>query len=276
MQGNKVAGLALILLTSAFLNGCEDSNVLAKVGDKEITKSDFEAYLTYKRIPQNDIAIQEKVLDDLVYKESLAQEIAKENTINEQAILAEIADLKRQLYINRYFDKFLAERVSDDMIRAYYANNITLYETKQARVAHILIRTNNRMSEQERQAKLTLARQIHSQLTSGENFQAIAKSISEDTVSANKGGDLGWLSEGAVSPEFSSRAFKLKQGEITEPFSTVFGFHIVTLLEEPQTARKPLEAVEGSIRYQLRSEAKSAEIERLKQDVKVTRQAIKE
>ncbi|MDO6762041.1 peptidylprolyl isomerase [Agarivorans sp. 1_MG-2023] len=247
--------------------------MLATVGEKNITQDEFNAYLKYKRITNKDSSTQSKVLDELVYKESLAQQITKQNLINKQEVAAEVQDLERQIYISRYFDKYLEQRVTDDMVRAYYANNVKNYETKQARVAHILIRTTSRMEEQERQAKLTLARQLHSQLQSGESFQSLAKAQSEDIVSANKGGDLGWLSEGAVSPEFSERAFKLKVGEFTEPFNTAFGFHIVTLLEEPQLSRKPLEAVAGNIRYQLRSEAKAQEITRLQSDIKITKQS---
>lgn len=61
----------------------------------------------------------------------------------------------------------------------------------------------------------------------------------------------------------------LKEGEMSEPFETPFGYHIVKVLEAPQVVKRPFEAVAGNIRFQLRSQAKKAEMERLKDKIEI-------
>jgi peptidyl-prolyl cis-trans isomerase C len=90
-------------------------------------------------------------------------------------------------------------------------------------------------------------------------------------VSAQKGGDLGWLKEGSIDAKFSKILFGLEPAEISEPFETPFGFHIVKLADGPRIVKKPLEAVAGDIRYQLRNKAKQAELERLMKMAKIER-----
>ena len=84
-----------------------------------------------------------------------------------------------------------------------------------------------------------------------------------------KGGDLGWIKEGSIDEKFSKTVLALKEGDVSEPFETPFGFHVVTLIEAPQVVKQPLKAVAGDIRYQLRNQAKKAEMDRLLAEVKI-------
>jgi peptidyl-prolyl cis-trans isomerase SurA len=63
-----------------------------------------------------------------------------------------------------------------------------------------------------------------------EDFAAIASVTSQDTGSAADGGDLGWAGPGTFVPEFEKQLDALQENEITEPFKTKFGWHIVQLL----------------------------------------------
>jgi len=173
------------------------------------------------------------------------------------------------MLIGRYFEEFLKERVTDEAVRNYYATNPDQFQAKKIHVAHILVRTNPGLSETERQALLTKASAIYTKANSQEDFTALAKEYSEDQLSAQHGGDLGWLQEGAIDPAFSTRIFGMKAGELSEPIVTPFGFHIVKVLEGPQVIKQPFESVAGDIRYRLRQEAKAAELERLKAAAKI-------
>ena len=83
------------------------------------------------------------------------------------------------------------------------------------------------------------------------------------------GGDLGWLQSGAIDPVFSDRIFKMKAGDVSEPFQTSFGYHVVKILEPRQVVKRSFESVKGDIRYKLRSESKQAEMARLLTQVTV-------
>jgi peptidyl-prolyl cis-trans isomerase SurA len=64
----------------------------------------------------------------------------------------------------------------------------------------------------------------------GEDFEALASVTSEDPGSASRGGDLGWTSPGTFDPAFEEALAALEQDQISEPFRTQFGWHIVQLL----------------------------------------------
>jgi len=269
MKPNKklLVGLAGMALLSA----CTDPDLIAQVGDKGITEPEFQAYLNLKRIPGQDEGQVERALESYLQREALARAIEKEGLVNREQVAAELADFRRQLLISRHFEQHLKDAVDEEAVATYYANHRDDYRSQSARAAHILIRVDTRMSESERDAKRTQAHELYSRLQAGEDFADLAKEHSEDKVSAQKGGELGWLQRGAVAPEFSEQLFELETGEISEPFLTAFGFHIVKLLEAPKTVTRPLEAVAGDIRYQLRNQVKQAETERLLDTIRVKR-----
>lgn len=72
--------------------------------------------------------------------------------------------------------------------------------------------------------------QIRNRVLNGESFEAIASVNSEDPGSAAAGGDLGWAGPGTFVPEFESKLEALGENEITEPFQSQYGWHIVQLL----------------------------------------------
>lgn len=74
------------------------------------------------------------------------------------------------------------------------------------------------------------ANQVIERLNNGEDFGALAQELSEDTGSAELGGDLGWFGKGRMVPEFEQAAFDLEVGEISEPIESQFGWHIIQTL----------------------------------------------
>ncbi len=257
----------IILLAAASIMACSDrepdSKVLAEVNDQEITQENLQAYLGIKSIPADQQEAADNALASLVERVALATKIEESSDLDAAAIDMEVAEFKRQLVISRYFEQYLNKAVSDDAIRNYYTSNVDRYVVSKARVAHILVRTNPQMSPTEKQAKLTTLSEAYSKINLGEDFAAVAKQTSEDKLSAAKDGDIGWVEKGDISKEFSEVVFNLAPGEVSKPFETAFGFHIVKLLEGPKEVTQSLDSVRGHIRYQLRNEAKRAETARL-------------
>jgi peptidyl-prolyl cis-trans isomerase C len=212
--------------------------------------------------PRGEEATQE-ALDEYLRREALTQAIEGTDVLEQAAIEAELRELRKEMLISRYFDRFLRTAVTDDAIQNYYNEHAADYEDHEVHAAHILVRTNRRMSEEERQAASTRAQEAYAQLQTGRDFAEVAAQYSDDAVSSSRGGDLGWVRENAIDPRFSERAFATEAGAYTEPFETPFGWHIVKVLEAPATRHRPLSTVEGDIRYQLRAEAREAEIQRL-------------
>lgn len=257
-------------LLSIFLVGCDSSSdSIAKVNGKPITQERFDAYLKLKRIPVQNTEWVARELDEYLEREGLAGQIEEQNLLPIEQVEAEVAEFRKQMLISRYFEEFLRERVTDEAVRNFYATNPEQFQAKKIHVAHILLRTHQAMSEAERQALLTKAQEVYSRANAQEDFALLAREYSEDQLSAQQAGDLGWLQEGAIDPTFSNKVFAMKAGELSEPVVTPFGFHVIKVIEGPQVIKQPFESVSGDIRYRLRQEAKQAELERLRQAAKI-------
>jgi peptidyl-prolyl cis-trans isomerase SurA len=105
------------------------------------------------------------------------------------------------------------------------ANQQVIVEQVHAR--HILMKTNELQDDATVRQKLNALRD---RILKGEDFAGLAKISSEDPGSAAEGGDLGWTNPGTFVPEFEEELAKLKDNEISEPFRTQYGWHIVQVL----------------------------------------------
>ena len=99
---------------------------------------------------------------------------------------------------------------------------------RQTHARHVLITTNEVLDDDAARQKLA---EIRQQIIDGDDFEAVATVMSEDPGSAVNGGDLGWNGPGVFVPEFQSVCDALEIGEISEPFRSPFGWHIVQLIE---------------------------------------------
>ena len=123
----------------------------------------------------------------------------------------------------------------------------------QTHARHILIRTDALVSDADAQAKL---RDIRAQIEKGADFAALAKRDSADGANAANGGDLGWVTPGEMVPAFEEQMDKLRTGEISEPFKTPFGWHIVQVL-----ARRRHDNTDTFLRGQARDTLRQRKIE---------------
>lgn len=247
--------------------------------------SEFQAYLELKRIPSDDqqrVSAARQAFDERV---NLTDAIKKMPDASNTVIQAEIAEYERQIIVSRYFEKFLNKAANEEAVKNYYDMHPELYEKNRAHVAHIFFRTNPQMSAAERDAKMIKAKEAFGKLQAGETFDAVAASYSEDKQTANKGGDLGWITQGAVDPVFSQKIFLAQPvssnnssgksestpitqasdnaGSYSEPFVSGLGIHVIKIIDGPKKVMEPFENVKGDILYQLRQEAKNAEMQRL-------------
>lgn len=263
--------LALAAVSILSAPGCGKKEELAEINGRPVSKAEFSAYMKFKRIPEGDSRILSRQLDRYLERNGLAEVIASQDLPEKDLLAAELQDFKNEMYISRYFENYLKKTVTEDAIKNYYTTNAEAYVDEKAKVSHILIRIRPGMSETERKAALTGAMEIHSLIRTGKKtFDKAAEEYSQDTVSAKKGGDLGWIRKGGIDPAFSKAAFEtLKKDEMSEPVETAFGYHIIKLTESPAKTRKPLEAVSGEIRHMLRAQAQEAEMKRLMEKVRI-------
>lgn len=101
----------------------------------------------------------------------------------------------------------------------------------QTQARHILIRTNELVSDDDARRRLE---QLRLRILGGDDFATLARASSDDTGTALKGGDLGWVDPGDTVPEFEEVMDALAPGDVSEPFQSPFGWHIVQVLERRQ------------------------------------------
>jgi peptidyl-prolyl cis-trans isomerase SurA len=98
---------------------------------------------------------------------------------------------------------------------------------EQVHARHILMRPNEVQDDATTRQRLEAIRE---RILAGEDFGALASVTSEDPGSATHGGDLGWTAPGSFDPQFEEVLGGLEENEISEPFRTQFGWHIVQML----------------------------------------------
>jgi len=96
----------------------------------------------------------------------------------------------------------------------------------QTHVRHILLRVSDGMSESAARQKLL---DIKREVLAGGDFANFARTYSQDG-SASQGGDLGWISPGETVPEFERTMNNLKDGDVSDPVRSEYGYHLIQVL----------------------------------------------
>ncbi|MBU1881560.1 peptidyl-prolyl cis-trans isomerase, partial [bacterium] len=105
--------------------------------------------------------------------------------------------------------------------------------------SHILIVP--KVTESDEEPIIELLEGIRGKLNSGESFDSLAAEYSQDLESADRGGRLGWFSLNEMPEEFRDEIAEINEGEISQPFKTQYGFHIVKLLTRRDARRLTLD-----------------------------------
>ncbi|KPL60420.1 foldase [Rossellomorea vietnamensis] len=229
-----IGGVVLIgSLLAVF--GFSKEDVVAKVGSESISKDDLYTTLVDQYGDGAlDTLIAEKIVKlesekkDLTVKDSeIKKELEKikgqydsEEAFNE-ALASSGSDLdsvKENIKTYLLTEKLLKDRIkiTDDQVKEYFeANKDTFAQKEQVEASHILVDDEK------------TAQEVKKKLDEGGDFAELAKEYSTDTSNAESGGELGYFGKGEMVSEFDDKAFSMKEGEISDPVKTEFGYHII-------------------------------------------------
>jgi peptidyl-prolyl cis-trans isomerase D len=142
-------------------------------------------------------------------------------------------------------------QISDDQLKAQYQQDIQQYQVpNRVHVQHILLMTVGKTDAEVEEIRQK-ADDVLKQAKKGTKFEDLAKKYSEDPGTKDKGGDLGWITQGQTVPEFEHTAFTLPKGSISDLVKTQYGFHIIKVLDKETAHTKPFDEVKDSIRAPL-------------------------
>ena len=235
-----------------------------------------------------DDAVKE-IIDKVGSKEQL-DALLKQNGISNANFKK---DLKEEVKMKKLAKELGSSTVSDAEAKKFYNENIAKFKhPDKVRASHILISVNPQEIEEvvksdvanknldetaikakvnaEIQAKEAKAKELLSEAKKNPTqFAKLAKENSEDTATANKGGDLGFFAAKEMVPEFSKAAFAMKPNTISDkPVKTQFGYHIIMVTDRSAAGQEPFEKVKPSIKAYLENQKQIALIDKLTESLK--------
>lgn len=235
--------------------------VLAKVGERELTKEDMIAIM--RNLPQQQaqevagIEGRKRLLEEMVAGELFYLQGVESGYEQEEAFIEMLEDHKRTLMQRYAVQKVLEQvKVEESDLKDYYeANKASYVSGATATAKHIL------MAEEDEIIK------VKEEIVAGLDFGEAAQKYST-CPSKERGGDLGSFEKGRMVPEFEAVAFEQEIGTVSEPVQTQFGYHLILVSERAESGEKPFEEVAAQINQEMtmmkQNEAYRAEIESLK------------
>jgi peptidyl-prolyl cis-trans isomerase C len=175
--------------------------------------------------------------------------------------------LKQQAWVKEQIKD--APKATDADAEEFYTKNPDQFKKpEQVRASHILLSVAADAPEATVQEKQKAAAAIAARVKGGEAFDKLAAELSEDPSAKQNSGDLNFFTKEQMVPEFSTAAFGMKKGDISEPVKSQFGFHIIQVTDRKDAETMTLEAVKPQLLAFLNQKMQSTQVEQLIKDVR--------
>lgn len=223
--------LGALVLSSIYLRA-QDDPVIMTINGEDVPRSEFEysynknnsegvidkktieeyvdLFINYKL---KVVAAMEAQLDTL---SSFKKEFARYRNQQVKPVLATDADVEREA--KQFYNEWCSQVGARGLAHA----------------CHILLRISQTATEAEQAAVKERIDSVYNALLAGADFEELAKRVSQDEDSAPRGGLLPWMATGQTVKEFEDQAFALQPGEMSRPFLTPSGYHIILMKERKQ------------------------------------------
>ena len=224
--------ISVLLLTATAVQAQKNDPVIMKVAGVDVPRSEFE--YSYNK-NNTDGVIDKKTVEeyvDLFVNYKLKVQAALDARIDTTtAFLNEFAQYRDQQIRPTFVtdDDMLAEahNVYDQTVKNIGPDGLV-------QASHILILIPQKATEAQQQDAKRRIDSVYTALKAGADFEALAKQVSQDPGSAQRGGMLGWFSRNQMVKEFEDVAFSLQPGEMSAPFLSSFGWHIILQKDRKQ------------------------------------------
>ena len=209
---------------------------------------------------------RQKMIDKIGSKEKL-NEILKQNGISKSKFEK---DLAQEIKMKKLVEIIHPVSISDSQAKAFYEKNVNQFKyPDKVRASHILIAANpteikeelrkknspmseielNERVQQVMKERYDKAVEIRNQIKDRpESFEAIARDVSADTMSAKNGGDIGFFAQKDMVKPFADVAFSQKPNTISEVVQTPYGFHIIKVTDRMAAGQQPFVKVKEQIK----------------------------
>lgn len=206
--------------------------VVMRVNGKDVTRSEFEYSYNKNNTEQT---IDKKTLDEYVQLfVDFKLKVAEAESMKLDTLTSFINEFKG--YRDQQAQEYLIDTafIEAEAQRVYKATADNIGPDGLVRTAHILLRLPQQADAAAQETVKARMDSIYAELKNGRSFAELATSLSEDPGSARTGGELPWLFAKQVFPEYAKVAYSLEVGQLSEPFFSPAGIHVVKLLEKKQ------------------------------------------
>jgi foldase protein PrsA len=303
-----LTALVLTLAAAGCGGGDDDAtqevpeDAVAVVGDKEISKAEFDRVLAQARttfearkqeFPETGSPEYEQLKQSIVRSlvEQKQFELGAEElgiTVSDEEIDKRLEELKQQFFggdEKKYEAELKKQKLTEEQVRTdlrarILSEKIFKEVTSDVKVADADVNEYYEQNKSQfgtpasREVRHILvktkakAQQLYDEIAAGASFAALAKKHSQDPSSKEQGGKFT-AQKGATVPPFDKTAFALKTGEVSQPVKTQFGWHIIEALAAAKPATtKPLSGVEKEIRQQLTQQKQNDAMNKWVEDLK--------
>ena len=257
-----------------------DDNVMYLIYKEKVTRELIVKTLLEQEIAKRGIKVTDEdiknemqsIIDKVGSKEELNSILKQRGVSNSEFN----EDLKTQIKIKKLVNSINKVTVSDSEAEKYYnAHPEQFKHEEQVRASHILISANtlemiqtlkaknkgltpaelNAKVDENLKAQKEKAEAVLKEVQANpDNFGNVAKRESDDKVSAERGGDLGFFNKGAMVPEFSKAAFAMKPDTISGIVETPYGYHIIKVTDRMEAGTTPFVKIKDEIKYYLETQ----------------------
>ncbi|MGZ8216562.1 peptidylprolyl isomerase [Methylomagnum sp.] len=180
----------------------------------------------------------DKIIEELIKRELLRQEAEAEGLLKDPKFAARVENATRMVLSQAAAERFInSAQVTDEELKKEYDQRIGPMTSSEFKAKHILVETEQ------------AAKDVIAKLQKGEKFDALAKKLSKDPGSKDKGGDLGWFNPQQMVPPFSQAVMSLKNGETTKaPVQSQFGWHVIAREDSRDQPPPPFDTVKDQLK----------------------------
>ena len=270
--GRAVRGPALAVALAAFTSAGALAQTAAKPGAANpvvatvngtaIHRSDvveFQKMLPpqYQRMPLE--MLYPAMIDKLIEVKLVAEAGRKAHLENDKEVKQRVAEIEERIIEETYLQRQIQAQVNDAAVHKRYDEYVKTTPARQeVQARHILVQTEAE------------AKDVEAQLKKGADFAKLARAKSIDPSAKAQGGELGFFTRDEMVPEFADVAFKLKDGQISEPVKTQYGWHVIQV-ESHRTSTPSFEEMRDKLTYDMTNELRTQIVDKLRKNAKIVR-----
>jgi peptidyl-prolyl cis-trans isomerase C len=269
--GAVAAALALLIGGTAAGFAQDKDPVVATVNGAQIHQSDIAAAEDEAgQLPPMSAEQKQQYMVQFLTDMTLLTQAAEAKKLGDsEEFKRKAAFARKKLLMESLLQQVGKAAITDEAMHKAFDEAVkSLPAEEEVHARHILIRAAKGDEKASEEAKKKLEA-IIARLKKGEDFATVAKETTEDPSGKANGGDLGWFGKDQMVPEFAEAAFKLKDGEISGPVHTQFGWHAIKTEGKRAKPAPTFEEVKPQLEQYLERKAQADLVTKLRAEAKI-------